>query len=728
MAESVHAVGDFLSRPRLISTVDIAMSTGPDWGQEFSPWEKLLYDENQVAAMLTPFAFFKGTMKVRIVVTGHPYNMGKLIASYYSGNDGYLEHPVDGLFANPICAKTQMLSRDHAWLDTSTSEGCVLTCPFVYNKPFFDLDQPSDKYADLGKVQIIMPATLRNVNNSTEGVRLSIYAWVEDVELRGSTSKGSSSVLAHQMGEVENSHVISDTATAVADAAGALSDVPVVGRYARAVDVAARAGASVAKAFGFSKPTDHSPITKVQQRDTENMINTNGPSDCTVIAYDAKCEDILDTSIVGCRTQDELSFDYLGNMDHYINTFDLTSADFGIVDVMGVTPCYTPTENSHRVCGPIPLVSRFFSYWWSTIEYTYTFCSSTANRGTYVLAWDPLGTTDFDPGFVNSVTFNLGETNVVKFRVPMMNTPLDTDAKTVVGNGLKSYANGNMLLACLKPVMGISGTSPNVSVVVTARYVDIRLGGFAQPPNYILSQYAAVPQLRHQMFQEESGEAQKVADDSEHDETMVPAHFYGESIRSARALLRSFAYIGSLYCTTSATETAARLYLCTPTLGGYGSDGGFDRVASTGGTFSHATCNLAAVLWSAFTGRSGSTRYKLVIRRDDLSKVTLGPVRVTAAEPSADKFNSVSIFEPGSTSTLGMHTLFPADNVISLQAPTNRKSLYQTYGASENVLKIEIDLEKNVTYQFDVYAAAGEDSNYVCYRGIPMLDIASKNP
>merc|ERR1712164_61316 len=123
-----------------------------------------------------------------------------------------------------------------------------------------------------------------------------------------------------QAGE-DSKKVVSKTATAVGHAAGALSNVPLIGPYARATEeVASRLG-RWADLFGFSKPRGTHDFTDERQRHLGTMAVTNDKDMARTLTMDVKNENTIDPRTVGLSGEDEMSIPHVCGKEALITRF-----------------------------------------------------------------------------------------------------------------------------------------------------------------------------------------------------------------------------------------------------------------------------------------------------------------------------------------------------------------------------------------------------------------------
>merc|ERR1711881_122584 len=159
-------------------------------------------------------------------------------------------------FFQDVIAASQ---RPHVYLDPTNSQGGTLTLPFFWYKNALSI--PEQEWRDMGDIIIHGMQELKHANGATDQVTVSVFAWAEEVSLSIPTANEPGS-LVPQMGEIFTPQIqdeygtgpISRPAGVVAKAAGALSNIPGIGMYARATEMAASTVSSIATMFGYSRP------------------------------------------------------------------------------------------------------------------------------------------------------------------------------------------------------------------------------------------------------------------------------------------------------------------------------------------------------------------------------------------------------------------------------------------------------------------------------------------
>lgn len=116
--------------------------------------------------------------------------------------------------------------------------------------------------------------------------------------------------------------VISKPASTVARWANWLSDVPVIGRFARATEIGANAVSGIASIFGFSKPLMLEDLRHFKPRLFGPFAITEGRDNAYKLTLDPKNEVSIDPSIIGLPAKDSMAFANIISREGLIGDFD----------------------------------------------------------------------------------------------------------------------------------------------------------------------------------------------------------------------------------------------------------------------------------------------------------------------------------------------------------------------------------------------------------------------
>merc|ERR1712164_26866 len=226
-----------------------------------------------------------------------------------------------------------------------------------------------------------------------------------------------------QAGE-DSKKVVSKTATAVGHAAGALSNVPLIGPYARATEeVASRLG-RWADLFGFSKPRGTHDFTDERQRHLGTMAVTNDKDMARTLTMDVKNENTIDPRTVGLSGEDEMSIPHVCGKEALITRFSWSKnhdPDHELIRIP-ITPYMSstfPQEIGEVDLPPCAYVSSFFKYWRGTLQFRFMVNASNFHRGKLRFRFEPYmtNTTTQDYNVVQSEILDISEVHDHKVEI-----------------------------------------------------------------------------------------------------------------------------------------------------------------------------------------------------------------------------------------------------------------------------------------------------------------------
>jgi hypothetical protein len=411
----------FLSRPVKISSLTWAESDLPGTLLTISPWH-LFFNNSYVKNKIANFAFVRCNLKVKVVINASPFYYGAMLASYQplpALNPSTISNGVGLSYFIPLS------QRPHFWIYPANSEGGEMTLPFFLHKNWL-CTQTAQEFTDMGTMSFTAYTTLDSANGITgQGVTMQIYAWAEDVELSG-PSVG----LTMQTDEYGDG-VISKPASAVAEAMGKLSSVPVIGRFATAAQIGASAVSRISSMFGFSNPPVISNVQPFRPTAFPQMSNVETCYPSEKLAMDPKNELSVDPAVVGLPSIDELEIKHLVQRESYICDFAWATTDASdkILFSSYVSPDFygyeSATNQSMYYPTPLKYVSRLFQSWRGDIIFRFKVVCSQYHKGRLRISWDPRGTSGssiYDVSDTNNIVqtaiIDIGKDTDVEFRVP----------------------------------------------------------------------------------------------------------------------------------------------------------------------------------------------------------------------------------------------------------------------------------------------------------------------
>jgi len=389
MADSdTYKLQDFLSRP--IQIRSISWTPGNDLNIGFYPWD-VFFKDKRIVNRMSNYRFIKGDLCVKFMINGNGFYYGRVLATYepfYTVND----RPIQVDQSVLLCRSSQ---RPKLFLDPCSSQGGTMRIPLLWPTNGFSITEFSPQ--TIGRIDLRSFGTLVHANGSTNSINIQVWAWMENVRLEVPTSV-EPSYLIPQSGEEEYTGIVSKPAAAVAAVAGKLTDLPVLGPYAKATHMVSSTVGNVARLFGYSKPNAVENIHMYTPRYLGNLASTQGVDTSTTLAGDPKRELTIDPSTLGLPNRDELHFKHLGNIESYIGTFswDVTEAQETILNKILVTPLqfvrYTNPGDSTTTYqyASTGFMALPFCYWRGSLKFRFQIIASNFHRGRLRITYDPL--------------------------------------------------------------------------------------------------------------------------------------------------------------------------------------------------------------------------------------------------------------------------------------------------------------------------------------------------
>lgn len=392
-SDGAAGLGDFLSRPVLINTFNWAETDTALFVQQFQPW-KLYFNDSNIKKKLDNYARIRCRLHLKFVLNASPFYFGSIRACYTPLNDGR----EIAKFNAQLTQQVMLSQTPGVFLEPARSTSEELVLPFIWPKNWLDAAEPLD-FDNMGTITYELYAQLRSANGvSTANCRISCYAWAEDVEIAGLTTFG-----ALQSDEyAEGAGPISGVATAVADVASVVADVPILGEYARATEMGAKMVAGVASLFGYSNTPVVDDVKPMQNKSFHAFSNSETSMPIDKLTLDPKNEVTIDTSAVGAGSDDPLVITTWGKRESFIQGTAWSQVQ-GLNAILWTAPV-TPvmgqedfgTYRSTIAHTPAGYISRMFSKWRGAVTYKFRFVKSKYHTGRVLISWDPCGVPSLD--------------------------------------------------------------------------------------------------------------------------------------------------------------------------------------------------------------------------------------------------------------------------------------------------------------------------------------------
>lgn len=544
----------FLSRPvRIDSFTWLETDSADTVLRTVYPWQKF-FNDDRIKYKLNNFGFIRCNLKVKVVVNASPF---------YYGCMGMAYQPLHNLTPSTIksAGSPQVLvpysQRPIMWIYPQDSAGGEMTLPFFYHKNWLKVGT-TQHFQDMGRLDFLGYTILRSANGVVgQGVTVQVYAWAEDIQLSGSTA----GLALQSQPDEYGMGPVSAPATAVASVAKMFRSVPVIGKFATATEIGAKAVAGIATLFGFTNVPVIEDTKPLQPRAFPHFASPEISFPSEKLTLDPKNELSIDNSLLGVDSDDPLALDRLVRHESFLTrtTWNTTNVTDDILFYSRVNPWMYrsngTTNNSVVDYTPLAWVSRMFNDWRGDIIFRFKIIASPYHKGRLLIAFDPQGdavnnivTLTNTTSAVYSQIVDLGETRDVEITVPyqqalaFLQTRQSVDpansqfsiSTTPTWNVNDDLDNGCIVVRVLTALTAPVATAP-VNILVSVRGAENM--EFANPLSLPTGESLFAVQSTEQDVVEE-GQMQLVMGRGSE---MAPHALYrvnfGECVRSARQLI-----------------------------------------------------------------------------------------------------------------------------------------------------------------------------------------------
>lgn len=690
---------NFLERPVLIGTYTWTPGVSPFY-QVFNPWS-LFLGNKRVVNRINNYNLINCKMNVKILINGNPFYYGRLMADYQPLFS--LDRVTDftGLSTLPNIGGSQRL---HAYLDPSVSQGATLVLPFVYWDNAVSI--PAAGWTNLGRMAIREMTPLKHANGSVTPITINVFAWATDVVLSVPTSLNSSSLVT-QASEIDMKP--SSIASSAANVAGMLSNVPLIGPYAKATEMVLTKLGGMAKFFGYSRPVIVEEASAMRPALIGELAVVDKKENIQKLTADSRQELTIDPSVVGVSMPDELSVAYIASKESYFTNFAWTIAAVEGTHLWNVrvSPSMYDFSGSSFYTTALAFASLPFRSWRGTIKYRFQIVASQYHKGRLLFQYDPV--------FVNPN----GETNVMYSRVVDLEKERDFTIDIawgvpaaylpILGLGARQYSstifatsdpysNGVLAVFVLNNLNSPNSTVNNdISINVFASACDDI--DFVEPSASAIRALAWTTQSDE--IELENAPTSQVSDECMSkciDLPDIHSVFYGEAFPSFRALLKRYNFHSSF---TSPTTAIGRYtwVLNTPDFPaprGVVSGGGMNNA----GLANYSVTTLLNYLSPAFLCQRGGIRYKYIVHED--------------ASPTASSMYTFRGLTPGFSNALFVRVDTTSDLYMKSLSNGNASYAHNAMAATINQHQpvLEFELPYYRTYRFNAAKDPASSSGF----------------
>lgn len=719
-----------------------------------------------IAKKLATYSRLRFTLNMRVLVNGLPQQFGSCMVSWQpltramgGGEGSYAPPLLARLYPATVGSGYDLCQLSQAPLagmiyPQNNTELCF-SQKFIYPLEWLD---PTNA-TDYGCLIFRTVQTLKTIQTSNTPVRITVLAWLTDVELSGSGFQ-------YQSGTLE----------------GMSHDLSRLGMHQTAA--ALGAAGKVAKLIGCTNIPSDQPITTTIPR----IMPDIGSSEARVPVdvHTASSTQQLDTEpeLSGFETIDEMNIDYMCQRESYLGNSSIAIGATGRVFSAYVSPILCQIQRvaapfTHfRICNTmLSGVANHFQYWRGDIKFRIVAVASQYHRGKLRISYDPSpgsdSTTIRPEGLVKSVMLDLSEATEIEITVPFNNNrayaavPTLTDPLVFNDTDLMPWAvgatapgrpydnkffNGLLMVDVLQPIASTSVQGIYLQIFVSGSNME-----FARP---VISDTATVyTNVEPFVYQSGEGSIEPLTQDSQvflTETSPEQTGKIGENIVSARELIHKSMFFTVLVPPLTSGSTASRCivwskYPAIPAHSGYCYNGlGYHTSAVTAGRWNYVADTFVTVFRNFYLAQRGCYRYKFMPRKtienmtvtSDFSLQVSGPlVNPIVAGSSAAAYDNMTF---RSESGFGSSYIGPGEGCsLELGYPYVDKFLptnsYERFTISSSIRRnITGDTYESFTFitttlgtgvpEVETYVSGAPNLRFYCLMRAPVLIMTFGRP
>lgn len=766
----------FLSRPVRIANFTWLEADAVGTIRTFSPWD-LFFNDTRIKKKLDNFAFLQCDLKVKVMINASPFYYGSMIMNYLPlPNLTPSTAPSDAAFRYFI----PISQRPHLWISPQHNEGGDMILPYFNFRNWLRLQNRQD-FLDMGTLNFVNYTVLDSANGvSGAGVTVSVYAWAENVRISGPTLG-----LSMQSQDEYGEGVVSKPASAIANAASYLENVPIIGKFATVTRIGASAISSIASLFGFTNTPVISDTMPYRPSPYPPFASTDIGFPVEKLTADPKNELSIDPSLVGLDSKDELIISNLVGKESFLTQATWTTAI--AADAILFTSVVTPSmfsvstaTNPALYMTPSCWVAQLFKAWRGDMIFRFKFICSQYHKGRVRISYDPAGTAaqNLTADAVSStVVFtqivDLNKDTDVEIRIPYqqaiswlltrtgeLNTAVTPWSLAASPSYIfdPGYHNGTIQVRVLNALTAPVATSSIRMQVFVRGAENLEFANPAEPPSYI-SPFTVQSQ---DVYGEPQSSVVGAVRNPNSDKYLVN---WGESILSLRRLMRR-TNLSSVWCqpvaiTDDKYTVIRQRFTKWPPYYGYDPAGlnSAKGLIATVTNFNYNFCQSTIYNWiaPAFVAQRGSMIWTFNVD----SNHTVNSVKVIRTPQNTGvATNTITTFVGGTQSAdaryfrlntqaqasgsaltsqetqFGLSVLCPNYNPYRFQTttPTNATNPSAVDASDQDNLVLEISPttgnSPNDTQIMKIwkYVSIGTDYNLHFFINVPVLNILSAEP
>jgi len=459
-------IHDFLRRPVRIASYNWSINTALT--ATFDPWT-LFLGSSAVRRKTDNYARIRGNLHLRVLINSNSFYYGSLIMSYVPIYDSFWDQVT---LARTLTGTTatadfvEILQRPHVQLDAATSTDADMTLPFFYPYEWFDLTPQLSGPVSPGVCGINSLNKLEHANGGTDPVLVTIYAWMEDVDLCVPTAY--TAVMDSEVAIDNKSGPGMKIASSVYSTSKLLSSLPGVSPFTTPVMAASKCAYELAKLAGFSRPSVSTAEHLVSLDYTGQLSCTDKTDTTEKLALDSANAVSIAPGILNWSPQDdEMELKSLMSRWSYLTTIQYgvaDAADACLANVL-VRPIVAVTNSLENHYPIVSYCSLPFAFWRGTLRYKIQVVAAAMHKGRLRVVWDPYPVTGYsnNGNYFNAAYTQIldleGEREIVidvpyaAIRPMLENTITGTVVSNTITAGGVTTDNGTLTVYVLNPLV-----------------------------------------------------------------------------------------------------------------------------------------------------------------------------------------------------------------------------------------------------------------------------------
>lgn len=421
LVQKHDSLGEFLARPVKIAVLPTTLGSTTIG----NPWNMFLTN-TLVNEKIRAFAFIRGTLNLRFVMSASQFVQGRVYVAYNPGG------ALDDQVFNRISSLTSMTSLPYvSYVDPGIGNDIEWSIPYHESDPYTPIESVGDMGGSLYSNAII---GFENANTGTpSATTISVLAWMTDVEL----------LIAAQPQSGQGTSGMSRALMAATNSLkGAAAMVGV-----KSVSTAFHAIGDIASAFGFTREVDTRDHMPVRMRTQAGWAVTEGAENSYPLTADPLAEKTVATDFAIGIQEDEMIVGKMASRYSYVTALTWTESSATIWQSY-VSPILT--NNSCLATVTLP-----FAYWRGSIKYKLSAIRTPFHKGKLLVKWSPgiiAADSSFNTGY--SVIWDLDTTPEIEVIIAYNKE----NYWSKVGNRYlfanSHWANGFISVYVLEPLTG----------------------------------------------------------------------------------------------------------------------------------------------------------------------------------------------------------------------------------------------------------------------------------